>query len=64
MSEELFKVGVVTHYYAKIGVAIIEVTAPINIGDKIRIKGETTNLIQTIQSMESEHKKIEKANPG
>ncbi len=62
MSEEKLKeVGTITHYFPKIGVAIVEVTAPIAVGDKIRIKGTTTDFEQT---MEIEHKKIEKAKPG
>jgi putative protease len=65
MSEEKLKeVGTITHYFPKIGVAIVEVTAPIAVGDTIRIKGTTTDFEQTVKSMEIEHKKIEKAKPG
>ena len=62
--EELLKVGVVEHYYTKIGVAIVNVTAPIFVGDKIRIKGSTTDFEQTVTSMEIEHKQVEKAKSG
>lgn len=62
--EELQEVGVVTHYYVKIGVAVVDVTAPIDVGDKIRIKGSTTDFEQTLRSMEIEHKKVEKAKRG
>ena len=62
--EELQEVGAVIHYYPKIDVAIVDVTAPISAGDKIRIKGITTDLEQTVKSMEVEHKKVEKAKPG
>jgi len=65
MSEEKLKeVGTITHYFPKIEVAIVEVTAPIAVGDTIRIKGTTTDFEQTIKSMEIEHKKIEKAKAG
>jgi putative protease len=65
MSEEKVKeVGAITHYFPKIGVAIVEVTAPIAVGDTIRIKGTTTDFEQTIKSMEIEHKRIEKAKAG
>ena len=62
--EELQEVGVVKHYYAKIGVAVVDVTAPIDVGDKIRIKGTTTDFEQTLKSMEIEHRKVEKAKAG
>jgi len=65
MSEEKLKeVGTITHYFPKIEVAIVEVTAPIAVGDTIRVKGTTTDFEQTVKSMEIEHKKIEKAKPG
>ncbi len=62
--EELQEVGTVTHYYLRIGVVVVEVTAPIKVGDRIRVRGSTTNFEQTIESMEIEHKRIEEAKPG
>jgi len=62
--EELQEVGTVTHYYPRIGVVVVEVTAPIKVGDRIRVRGSTTNFEQTIESMEIEHKRIEEAKPG
>ena len=65
MSEEkLQEAGTVTHYYPRIGVVVVEVTAPIKVGDRIRIRGTTTDFEQTVESMEIEHKKIEEAKPG
>ena len=62
--EELIEVGRVTHFYPKISVAIVELKAPLNIGDKILIKGATTNFEQTVESMQIEHRNIEKAEAG
>jgi len=65
MSEgKLEEVGTVTHYYPKIRVVVVEVTAPIKVGDRIRIRGATTDFEQRIESMEIEHEKIEEAKPG
>lgn len=65
MSEEkLQEVGVITHYFPKISVAVIKLKAPVQVGDTIRIVGATTDFEQPIKSMEVEHKKIEKANAG
>ena len=57
-------VGKVTHYYPKIGVAVIELSDELKVGDRISIEGVTTNFEQTVESMEIEHKKIEVAKAG
>ena len=37
---------------------------PISVGDKISIKGPTTDIEQTINSMEIEHAKVKQVNAG
>ena len=64
MSEELKEVGKVTHFFTKINVAVIELKASISVGDRILIKGPTTNLEQTVESMEIEHEKVTQAGAG
>ncbi len=64
MSEELQEVGRVSHFFTKISVAVIELTATISVGDRIRIKGPTTNVEQTVDSMEIEHEKVQRAEAG
>ena len=64
MGEELQEVGKVMHFFTKIGVAVIDLTASISVGDRILIKGPTTNLEQTIESMEIEHEKVTRAEAG
>jgi len=64
LSEELQEVGRVSHFFTKINVAVIELTATISVGDRILIKGPTTNLEQTIDSMEIEHEKVQRAEAG
>lgn len=58
------KVGLITHFYSKASVAIVELTAPLNKGDKIVIRGSTTNIEQTADSMEIEHKQVTSAQAG
>jgi len=58
------KVGEVTHYWGKIGVAGIKVTAALSRGDTIRIKGATTDFEQTVGSMQIEHQNMEIAKKG
>jgi putative protease len=63
MEEEL--VGKVTNFYVKISVAAIKVTAGIiKIGDTLHFKGHTTDLQDTVTSMESEKQSVDKARPG
>ena len=65
MESEEMQVGKVSHYFSRIGVAIIEVTdGSIKIGDEVHIKGHTTDFVQKVNSMQIEHDKIELAEPG
>ena len=58
------KVGEVTHYFTKISVAVVDLSAPIKIGDKIAVKGMTTSFEQTVKSMQIEGKDLEEAKAG
>jgi len=64
-SQEGKLIGKVAHYFSKIEVAVIELSAGLSVGDTIRIVGgEDTDFTQTVNSMEVEHEKIEKAKKG
>lgn len=64
MEEEKKLVGKVSHYFTKIGVAVIDLTDTLEVGDEISIEGAVTNLRQKVESMEIEHEKIDKAKAG
>jgi putative protease len=55
------KIGKVTHYYNKIGVAVVELKKPLNVGDKIKISGHDKEFTQDVVSMQMEHQMLEKA---
>ena len=57
-------VGTVIHYYTKLSVAIIELSDRLFLGDRISIEGYTTDLMQTVNSMQVEHRNVEKAVKG
>lgn len=57
-------IGAITHYFTKIGVAVIELSGRINEGDDISIEGATTNVIQKVDSMQIEHKSVKTAGKG
>ncbi|HHE36331.1 MAG TPA: hypothetical protein ENL16_00775 [Candidatus Woesearchaeota archaeon] len=63
MAEER-EVGVVTHYYTKIGVAVIELSDTLRVGDTIHIKGATSDFTQKVESIQIEHKSVEEAKKG
>ena len=65
MSEEnVVKVGRVTHFFSKINVAVIELTASLAVGDHIVFKGPSTDFEQTVDSMQIEHANVPKAEAG
>lgn len=58
------KVGTVNHYYDKIGVAIIDLTGSLGIGDTIKIVRDEDEFTQKVTSMQIEHEKLETAKKG
>lgn len=63
MSEKK-EIGKITHYFSKIGVAVVELTGTINVGDTILIKGAHTEFEQEVESMQIEHESLQKAGKG
>lgn len=58
-------IGRVTHFFNKISVAIIEITDDeLKAGDRIHIKGHTSDFEQVITSMQIEHASIPVAKKG
>ncbi|HLE75230.1 MAG TPA: translation elongation factor-like protein [Candidatus Bathyarchaeia archaeon] len=65
MSEEdVVEVGHITHFFSKISVAVLELTAPLTVGDRILVKGPSTDFEQVVESMQIEHKNIQRAEAG
>lgn len=58
------EIGRITHYFSHISVAVVELTAPLKVGDKLHIKGATTDFTQTAESMQIEHKPVQSAKKG
>jgi len=63
MAEEKL-IGKIVHYYTNIGVGIVELADKLNVGDKIHVKGASTDFEQTIDSMQVEHQNVETAKAG
>ncbi len=62
MKEE--RVGIVSHYYDKIGVAAIVLEGELAVGDTIHIKGHSTDFTQKMESIQIENKNVERAKEG
>ncbi len=58
------KIGIISHFYGQIGVAVVDLTGELKVGDKIRIKGAVTDIEQDVESMQIDKKPVGKASKG
>lgn len=62
MSENI---GVIENYFSKVGVAVLNVTqGTIKVGDKIEIKGSTSDFEMTIKSMQIDRVDVDSVSAG
>ncbi len=60
-----FKVGKITHYFDKIGVAVVELTGGLAVGDTIKItRHGSDDFTMPVSSMQVEHEQIKEAKKG
>ncbi|OGC35729.1 hypothetical protein A2311_00650 [candidate division WOR-1 bacterium RIFOXYB2_FULL_48_7] len=57
-------VGKIEHFFDKLSVAIINVTAPFKVGDFLHIKGHTTDFYQKVESIQINHQNVAKVKKG
>ncbi|MFA4992305.1 MAG: hypothetical protein WC569_06970 [Candidatus Omnitrophota bacterium] len=61
----LEEVGIVTHYFPKVDAAVVKLAKGVlSVGDKIFIKGHTSDFIESIESMQLDHEPIQTAEKG
>ena len=58
------EIGKVSSYFSHVNVAAIKLSDKMKIGDKIHIKGHTTDFEEEITSMQIEKKEVSKAGKG
>jgi translation initiation factor IF-2 len=59
------EVGTVNKYFDRIGVGMVQLTqGELSVGDKIHIKGNSTDLTATISSMQVQRQPVQTAKPG
>jgi len=63
MPEKL--IGHITHYFSNLNVGVIELTeGELKAGDKIHVKGHTTDFEQTVDSLQVDNEPVEKIGVG
>lgn len=58
------KAGVVDDYFGHLGVIAFKLEGTLNVGDKIHVRGHTTDLAQTVESMQLNHQAVTQAQAG
>ena len=59
------RIGVVTHYYSHLSVAIIRLeSGTLRVGDVIHIRGHTTDFNQKVESLEVNHAPVTEVGPN
>ena len=56
--------GRVDDFFAHINVIALKLKAPLNVGNTIHIKGHTTDLIETVHSIQVEHEALQSGKKG
>ena len=64
MEDAIVEIGKVMHFFAKINVAVIELVLPLSVGDRILVKGPSTDFEQIVESMQIESKSLQRAEGG
>ena len=57
-------IGRVTHYFERIGVAVLDLSGGLKVGDVVHIQGRTTDFTQPVESMEIQHQKVQSVGPA
>jgi putative protease len=58
------RIGEVTHFYDRIGVAVIILSGAIRLGDQVHFLGRSTDFKQEVKSLQIEHQPISEAGSG
>jgi len=62
--DEASAIGTVTHYFSHLSVAAVSLTDTLRVGERIHIRGHTSDLEQSVDSMEVDHQRVDSAGPG
>lgn len=57
-------IGKVTHFYGKAGVAVVSLTAPLKVGDRVKVKDRDREWEQEVASMQVDRQPVNEASAG
>ena len=57
-------IGKVTHYFDRIGVAVLQLTGTVRVGDTIHFQGHSTDFSQPVTSLQIDHKDVSEGKSG
>jgi putative protease len=55
------RIGIVTHFFDRISVAVLELTDKIRVGDTLHFLGHATDFKQEVRSLQIEHQNMDEA---
>ena len=58
------EVGKITHWYDKLGVAVVKLSGALKVGDKIKVKKGGEEVEDAVSSMQLEHEDIKAGKKG
>ena len=58
------QIGEVTNYFKNVGAAAIRLSAPLKVGDKIKIKSAEKEVVIKVESMQIDRKPVKEAKKG
>lgn len=62
--EQNKEIGIVSSYFSHVGVAAIKLSGKLKVGDKIHIKGATTDFEANIDEIQIEKRSVKEAKSG
>ena len=57
-------IGTISDFFARLSVAAVTISVPLKVGDMIHIKGHTTDIVMTVQSMQIDNVNVTEAKTG
>ena len=58
------EIGIVSSFFGHVSVAAIKLSGGLKVGDKVHVKGHTTDFEMTVDGMQIEREEVQKAKKG
>jgi hypothetical protein len=64
IEDGIIEIGHIVHFFTKINVAVLDLTLPLSVGDRVLFKGPSTDFEQIVESMQIDRTVIQRAEGG